>query len=175
MDKYIVDAFNNGGYITGQTADSGKGSGAIMFTTMTDSYIRIRLAANFSFTNKVFRMMICTAEDWAVSHKFVPYAPTNRELYTAQRVGVSKKIILGQQIWTQSGAGMYYCAGISVDGIDKIDSIVITGFTDIRPTDNITPLTSNDRTKVRFLSNVNSFSATNSSFDLYIIGTPASS
>lgn len=91
-----------------------------------------------------------------------------------QRVGVSKKIILGQQTWTQSGAGMYYCAGLSVDGIDKIDSIVITGFTDIRDTDNITPLTSNDRTKVRFLSNVNSFSASNSSFDLWIIGTPTS-
>jgi hypothetical protein len=26
-------------------------------------------------------IMICTAEDWAVSHEFVPYAPTNRELY----------------------------------------------------------------------------------------------
>lgn len=29
------------------------------------------------FTNT----MICTAADWAVSQKFVPYAPTNRELY----------------------------------------------------------------------------------------------
>ena len=29
----------------------------------------------------VFKPMICTAADWAVSQKFVPYAPTNRELY----------------------------------------------------------------------------------------------
>lgn len=29
----------------------------------------------------VFRPMICTAADYAVSQKFVPYAPTNKELY----------------------------------------------------------------------------------------------
>ncbi|MBO7212318.1 MAG: hypothetical protein J6V44_15130 [Methanobrevibacter sp.] len=48
-------------------------------------YVRIYAGSNNSgsagktmtFTN----MMICTAADWAVSQKFVPYAPTNRELY----------------------------------------------------------------------------------------------
>lgn len=29
----------------------------------------------------VFKPMICAASDWAVSQKYVPYAPTNRELY----------------------------------------------------------------------------------------------
>lgn len=32
-------------------------------------------------TPLIFKPMICTAADWAVSQKFVPYAPTNRELY----------------------------------------------------------------------------------------------
>jgi hypothetical protein len=31
--------------------------------------------------NITLKIMICTASDWAVSQKFVPYAPTNRELY----------------------------------------------------------------------------------------------
>lgn len=32
-------------------------------------------------TPLIFKPMICTAADWAISQKFVPYAPTNRELY----------------------------------------------------------------------------------------------
>ncbi len=31
--------------------------------------------------DKTVRVMICTAADYAVSPAFVPYAPTNRELY----------------------------------------------------------------------------------------------
>ena len=31
--------------------------------------------------NLNFKPMICTAADWAVSQKYVPYCPTNRELY----------------------------------------------------------------------------------------------
>ena len=71
---YLVDAFNNGGYIQGQTGDTGNGE-IIKFTTMTNSRIRIRVAANATFTNKVFNLMVCTKAAFGVSSKFVPYRP----------------------------------------------------------------------------------------------------
>ena len=71
---YLVDAFNNGGYIQGQTGDTGNGE-IIKFTTMTNSRIRIRVAANATFTNTVFNLMVCTKAAFGVSSKFVPYRP----------------------------------------------------------------------------------------------------
>lgn len=54
----------------------------------TNKYLnRIRIYASASYnqsdgdTVSVSNLMICTEADWAVSQKFVPYAPTNRELY----------------------------------------------------------------------------------------------
>ncbi len=41
----------------------------------------IRITAGTVLNNVTFKPMICTPEEWAVSQEFVPYAPTNRELY----------------------------------------------------------------------------------------------
>lgn len=42
---------------------------------------RLSISASAAISNATVQPMICTAADWAVSQKFVPYAPTNRELY----------------------------------------------------------------------------------------------
>ena len=53
--------------------------------TPTTSIVRIMLYVNNSSTTKTVSLdaygMLCTAEDYAISPEFVPYAPTNRELY----------------------------------------------------------------------------------------------
>ena len=45
------------------------------------SRIRIVIPQNVHIEGLVFKPMLCTAEDYAISTEFVPYAPSNRELY----------------------------------------------------------------------------------------------
>lgn len=54
---------------------------ASVVSTITFSKKVKQLSIYCTSTATVKNIMICTAEDWAVSHKFVTYAPTNRELY----------------------------------------------------------------------------------------------
>lgn len=54
---------------------------ASVVSTITFSKNVKQLSIYCASTVTVKNIMICTAEDWAVSHKFAPYAPTNRELY----------------------------------------------------------------------------------------------
>lgn len=53
--------------------------------TPTKPYIKASINLNNSGTSAsgsaTFRSMICTAADWAVSQKFVPYCPSMAELY----------------------------------------------------------------------------------------------
>lgn len=57
----------------------------IFTVTDTVSYVRLYPANSYAASNgdtvTFTNGMICTAADWAVSQKFVPYAPANRELY----------------------------------------------------------------------------------------------
>lgn len=59
------------------------GSGVLLSqTSVTGLFMIVMIAANYTISGSLtFKPMICTAQDWAVSQKFVPYAPTNRELY----------------------------------------------------------------------------------------------
>lgn len=43
--------------------------------------ITVDIRNGVSADGLTFRPMICTAEDWAASHKFAPYCPTMAELY----------------------------------------------------------------------------------------------
>lgn len=54
---------------------------ASIVSTITFSKKVTQLSIYCTSTATVKNIMICTLEDWAVSHKFVPYAPSNRELY----------------------------------------------------------------------------------------------
>jgi hypothetical protein len=58
------------------------------FTNNNNKKISITVATQVAFAridsdvqNTISNIMLCTAEDYAISPKFVPYAPTNRELY----------------------------------------------------------------------------------------------
>lgn len=60
--------------------DTGEGVDFNAVSTGTPTII-IRVNPNVVLNNVTFKPMICTPEEWAVSQEFVPYAPTNRELY----------------------------------------------------------------------------------------------
>jgi hypothetical protein len=74
-----IDAFNNSTYISG-SADTGSGSQPFRFTTMTNSYLRIRIGANTSFTSLQFKIMV---RDSNTDSTYQPYAMSNAELTAA--------------------------------------------------------------------------------------------
>lgn len=92
-------------------------------------------------------------------------------ILSLQRAHASQTFVFSDLTWTATGGGAYVSNGTSITGIDKIESIIITGFNNIRPTDIISAITTNDRTQVRFMSNVATFAHANSGFVLYITGT----
>lgn len=71
--------------------------------------------------------------------------------------------------FTQSIEGMYYSNEIAISGLTMLLSVMITGFVDIKGTDVITPIVSNDGSKLRFISNVATFS-TSARYSLQIFG-----
>lgn len=44
-------------------------------------YIAVDIRKNTNANNLTFKPMICTKAAWGISRKFIPYAPTNAELY----------------------------------------------------------------------------------------------
>lgn len=85
----------------------------IFTTTDTVSYIRLYPANSdassegdtVTFTNG----MICTLADWNVSQKFVPYCPTNRELYESDKViDISSQITAESGYTIESSTHLYY-------------------------------------------------------------------
>ena len=59
------------------------GNGAVLPDNASISEINvvIYIGADYSGGNLTFRPMICTVADWNISHEYVPYCPTNAELY----------------------------------------------------------------------------------------------
>lgn len=82
--SYLLSVRTFDGATIKNSIDTGSGSNAFTVSTSGMYVLYLRIAARYAFSNIVFKPMICTAEDWEASHKFVPYAPTNRELYEAQ-------------------------------------------------------------------------------------------
>lgn len=79
LDLYLSTDGNN--YtLYDNKVDRGDG---VPFTISERLYIRptTRLQNGYVASNLVFKPMICTAEDYKISQEFVPYAPSNRELY----------------------------------------------------------------------------------------------
>ena len=87
IGSYVISGCPSGGSTTTYFIESDKlntrdtGSSVVIerSSTYTDNIFLV-VKAGTTFTG-TFKPMICTAADWAVSQKFVPYAPTNRELY----------------------------------------------------------------------------------------------
>lgn len=62
-----------------------EGQNQVVAKTFSQSYsgliYAIRISSGYTASNIVLKPMLCTAADYAISTAFVPYAPTNRELY----------------------------------------------------------------------------------------------
>lgn len=61
--------------------DTGSGASIRKNGNTTSSNIAIVVKQGATANNVVFKPMLCTAADWAVSQKFVPYCPSMAELY----------------------------------------------------------------------------------------------
>lgn len=59
------------------------GNGAVLPSNGSISGINIviYIGADYSGDNLTFKPMICTVADWNISNEYVPYCPTNAELY----------------------------------------------------------------------------------------------
>lgn len=78
--KYRLAFQLNSGSYTNYASDIGGGS-TIHDVPSAACRVAIIVYAGVTVSNLIFKPMICTAEDYAISTAFTPYAPTNRELY----------------------------------------------------------------------------------------------
>ena len=83
--------------------------GIIGTPQVTPNAAGIFIAAGYSPSNLVIKPMICTLADWNVSQKYVPYAPTNRELYERDKViEISNAITAETGYAVESSTHLYY-------------------------------------------------------------------
>lgn len=79
-DSYFLDIrTENGSFIPGVTVDYGSGGTAIIPTTGKYQFF-IRIAANASFSNKDFYLMLCDPAVFNADSSYQPYAKSNSEL-----------------------------------------------------------------------------------------------
>ena len=106
-------------------------------------------------------VMICPKSYWDISNTYVPYCPTNAELYAMRYVHDSTQVNLNDLTWTRSGGGLYYSSTITIPDspIRLLYHATLSGFSNIRATDIITPAVRRSGGWVGFLlyANTNSF------------------
>ena len=75
----------------------------------TDSWFRILLKGSTNMAGTSFKIMLCPRVFWEISHAFLPYAPTNRELYESDKViDISNAITAGTGYTVESTTHLYY-------------------------------------------------------------------
>lgn len=104
------------------------------------------------------------------SSGFMSYSDKSKLNRLLELSYTKKTLKLGNLSWTQSYAGLYYSAPVSVSGISTILSATICDFTSLRSDDMLTPIIAADYTGIGLTSNKNTFSDPNSSIDVIIIG-----
>lgn len=67
-------------------------------------------------------------------------------------------IDLNSQTWTESANGLYYTANISVQNLDTVYATIITGFSALKATDNVSVIASSNRSAIRLTASVGTFS-----------------
>lgn len=94
---YRIFCLNPNANISNGYTDTGNGYiGEFYYDNSKDCNIAIGVGAGCVITDPVvFKPMLCTAADWAVSQKFVPYAMSNVEL-TAEVKNITPTIIKDQ-------------------------------------------------------------------------------
>ena len=70
----------------------------------------------------------------------------------------SVTIDLNSQSWTQSANGLFYSANISISNLSEVYSVIITGFSALKTTDNVTPISNTGRTAIRLTASTDTFS-----------------
>lgn len=96
----------------------------VAFTLSAQLYVKptVRFQNGYVANNLAFKPMICTAEDYAISPEFVPYAPSNRDLYEEVETkatvddifGVGNRINNSDDLNNYTSAGIYYSLDYSV-------------------------------------------------------------
>jgi hypothetical protein len=98
------------------------------------SYVRLypanSYAASDGDTVTFTDAMICTAADWAVSQKFVPYAPTNRELYETCETKVTMQQAYGDAILIPANSDLnnYTTPGLYYALVADVPTIINTPY-----------------------------------------------
>lgn len=67
-------------------------------------------------------------------------------------------IDLNSQTWTESANGLFYTGNISVTNLYRVFSTIITGFSALKPTDNVAVIANSDNTAIRLTASTNTFS-----------------
>lgn len=67
-------------------------------------------------------------------------------------------IDLNSQTWTESANGLFYTGNISVTNLYRALSALITGFSALKPTDNVAVIANSDKTAIRLTASTNTFS-----------------
>lgn len=90
-------------------------------TGVTVSYVRITTKPN-ALCDGNFRLMICKEEDYEISQEFVPYAPSNRELYEEVETKATVYDIFGTSNQINSGDNLddYITPGAYVSSTNSI-------------------------------------------------------
>lgn len=70
----------------------------------------------------------------------------------------TQTIDLNSQTWTQSANGLYYTSNISVQNLDTVYATIITGFSALKATDNVSVIASSNRSAIRLTASVGTFS-----------------
>lgn len=102
---------------------SAEGQNQVVTRSFSQSYSNliyaIRISGGTTVSNLVFKPMLCTAEDYAISPEFVPYAPSNRELYEEKisldgAFGLGTTIAESADLNELTSIGSYYTPSSSI-------------------------------------------------------------
>lgn len=89
IGKYRIDLVVDGNVYRDVGSD-------VSFTVASNASVRMQIVVyrGNSVNDLTFKPMLCTAEDYAISPEFVPYAPSNRELYELEaQVDINTRIV----------------------------------------------------------------------------------
>lgn len=73
--------YSNNGTVVNIAIDEGQGAVITECTESASFRVRLTITPGTTVSNCVVKPMICSKAAWDVSRKYVPYVPTNRELY----------------------------------------------------------------------------------------------
>jgi hypothetical protein len=113
---YLADA--NGSLVTlsATTGAADEGDTILIPANTTFKYVRILVRANQTINNLIFKPMLCSKTAWDISQEYVPYSPSNAELYEmikALQSGTTNSSL-------QSTAQLTSLKDIAIESIDEV-------------------------------------------------------